>query len=85
MTHVPRTVRSVPQLPRITGRDVARALGRLGWVIVVQKGSQAQLKHATRAGRVTVPPHAGEVIGPGLLRSVFAQAGVTAEEFRAAL
>lgn len=28
---------SVPPLPRITGREVVRALGKLGWVIVAQR------------------------------------------------
>jgi predicted RNA binding protein YcfA (HicA-like mRNA interferase family) len=58
---------------------------RQGWVIVVQKGSHAQLKHPSRGGRVTVPLHAGETIGPGLLRSILSQAGVTVEELRAVL
>jgi hypothetical protein len=49
------------------------------------EGFHAQLKHATRGGRVNVPLHPGEIIGPGLLRAILAQAGVTAEEFRAAL
>jgi len=62
-----------------------RALGQHGWVIVVQKGSHAQLKHPSRGGRVTVPLHAGETIGPGLLRSILSQAGVTVEELRAVL
>ena len=72
-----------PSPPGVTGREVVRALGKLGWVTVFQKGSHAQLKHPTRAGRVTVPLHAGETIGPGLLRSILAQAGVSVEEFRA--
>lgn len=38
----------------------------LGWVVVFQKGSYAQLKHPTRGGRVTVPLHAGEATGSGL-------------------
>lgn len=75
----------MPPLPRETGREVVRALGKLGWIVVVQKGSHAQLKHPTRGGRVTVPLHAGEVVGPQLLRSVLAQAGVTVEELRAGL
>jgi predicted RNA binding protein YcfA (HicA-like mRNA interferase family) len=37
------------------------------------------------AGRVTVPLHAGETIGPGLLRSILSQAGITVEELRAVL
>ena len=75
----------MPPLPRITGREIVRALGKLGWVVVVQKGSHAQLKHPDRGGRVTVPLHAGETIGPGLLRSILAQAGLSVDELRAAL
>jgi predicted RNA binding protein YcfA (HicA-like mRNA interferase family) len=75
----------MPPLPRITGREIVQALGKLGWVVVVQKGSHAQLKHPSRGGRVTVPLHAGETIGPGLLRSILNQAGVSVEEFKAVL
>ena len=75
----------MPPLPRITGRELARALGKLGWVVVAQKGSHAQLKHPSRGGRVTVPLHAGETIGPGLLRSILSQAGITVEQLRAVL
>ena len=75
----------MPPLPRVTGREIVRALEALGWVVVAQKGSHAQLRHPTRGGRVTVPLHAGETIGPGLLRSILAQAGITADEFRSAL
>ncbi|MDA8263961.1 MAG: type II toxin-antitoxin system HicA family toxin [Actinomycetota bacterium] len=75
----------MPPLPRCTGRQVVRALGRLGWVVVTQRGSHVQLKHPTRGGRVTVPVHTGETLGPGLLRSILNQAGVTADELRAGL
>lgn len=75
----------VPQLPRPTGREVLTALRRLGWEVVAQRGSHAQLKHPERGGRVTVPLHAGETLGPGLVRSILAQAGVTADELRSAL
>jgi predicted RNA binding protein YcfA (HicA-like mRNA interferase family) len=34
---------------------------------------------------VTVPLHAGETIGPGLLRSILSQAGVSADDLRAVL
>jgi predicted RNA binding protein YcfA (HicA-like mRNA interferase family) len=64
---------------------MVQALQRFGWVVVVQKGSHVQLKHPVRAGRVTVPVHAGETFGPGLLRSILAQAGLSSDEFGAAL
>lgn len=69
-------------LPRITGREVVHALTRLGWTVAVQRGSHAQLEHPDRGGRVTVPVYAGETIGPGLLRSIPHQAGVSVDEFR---
>lgn len=75
----------MPPLPRVTGREVVQALRRLGWEVVMQKRSHVQLKRPERGGRVTVPVHAGETIGPGLLRSILAQAELTADEFRAAL
>jgi predicted RNA binding protein YcfA (HicA-like mRNA interferase family) len=75
----------MPPMPRVTGPEVVRALKRLGWEVVVQRGSHAQLKHPGRGGRVTVPVHRGETIGPGLLRSILAQAGLSSDEFRSAL
>ena len=75
----------MPPLPRLAGREIMKALQRLGWEVVAQRGSHAQLKHPEGRGRVTVPLHAGETIGPGLLRSILAQAGITAEELRSAL
>jgi predicted RNA binding protein YcfA (HicA-like mRNA interferase family) len=75
----------MPPLPRISGKKVVRALTRLGWTVAVQRGSHIQLKHPDRGGRVTVPVHAGEVIGPGLLRSILNQADTSVEEFRSAL
>ncbi|TMB92880.1 MAG: addiction module toxin, HicA family [Chloroflexi bacterium] len=41
----------------------------------VRKGSHAQLKHPSRGGRVMVPLHAGETIGPGHFHSILARAG----------
>jgi predicted RNA binding protein YcfA (HicA-like mRNA interferase family) len=76
---------SMPPLPRVTGRDLKRALGKLGWELVRQKGSHAQLKHPSRDGRVTIPLHAGETIGPGLLRSILNDAGISADELREVL
>jgi predicted RNA binding protein YcfA (HicA-like mRNA interferase family) len=79
------TVGRMAPLPRITGRELVRALGKLGWQVVAQKGSHAHRKHPDHGSRVTVPLHAGETIGPGLLRSILNQAGVTAEELRRVL
>lgn len=73
------------RLPRVSGADIISALRSLGWVVVVQRGSHVQLKHPDRAGRVTIPIHSGETIGPRLLNSILRQAGLSVDEFRAAL
>jgi len=52
--------------PRITGRELIRALGKLGFAIVRTKGSHHFLRH-TDSRATVVPVHAGETIGPGLL------------------
>ena len=75
----------MPPLPRVTGRELVRALERLGWEVVTQRGSHVQLKHPARGGRVTVPVHSGETVGPGLLRSILSQSGLSADELRTAL
>ena len=72
----------MPRLPRLTGGELVRALQRLGWAIVVQRGSHLQLRHPDRGGRVTVPVHAGRVLGPGLLQAILKQAGIGVDELR---
>jgi predicted RNA binding protein YcfA (HicA-like mRNA interferase family) len=72
-------------MPRVTGPEVLRALRALGWVVVTQRGSHVHLKHPDRRGRVTIPIHAGETIGPRLLASILSQVGLSVDEFRAAL
>jgi len=56
-------------LPMLTARQVLRALEQAGFQVRRQTGSHARLKHAD--GRVvTVPVHAGQDIGRGLLRKI---------------
>jgi predicted RNA binding protein YcfA (HicA-like mRNA interferase family) len=57
------------RLPRLKGKEVVRVLERMGVRIVRARGSRVFLRHAD--GRVTtVPVYSGEVVGPGLLRSI---------------
>lgn len=57
------------RLPRITGKQLIRALGEAEFFVTRIKGSHHFLKHAD--GRCTVVPvHSGEIIGPGLLNSI---------------
>jgi len=57
------------RLPRLKGKELIRILEKLGFEVVRSRGSHFLLRHAD--GRTTtVPVHAGEVLGPGLLRSI---------------
>jgi predicted RNA binding protein YcfA (HicA-like mRNA interferase family) len=56
-------------------REVIQALEAAGWFEVARKGSHAQFKHPTRAGRVTVP-HPKRDIPIGTLRSIEKQSGI---------
>lgn len=75
----------MPRLPRLTGAELVRGLQRLGWAVVVQRGSHVQLRHPERGGRVTIPVHAGKVLGPGLTQAILKQTGVDANELRRVL
>lgn len=55
-------------------REVIRRLLDDGWVQVAHRGSHRQLKHATKAGRVTVASHLNDELAPGTLRSILRQA-----------
>jgi predicted RNA binding protein YcfA (HicA-like mRNA interferase family) len=67
------------RLPVLKPREVCRILERLGFVLVRQRGSHMQYRHADGRG-TTVPNHAGRDISPILLRQIARDIGVTAEE-----
>ena len=70
----------MPKLPRRRGREVIAALRRAGFTVVRIKGSHHFLKHSD--GRCTVVPvHAGEIIGPGLMKTILDDAEITIEQF----
>jgi predicted RNA binding protein YcfA (HicA-like mRNA interferase family) len=66
------------RLPVLSGRDVIRALSRLGYYVRDQKGSHVHLRHPTRPP-LTVPNH--PEVARGTLRGIIRSAGLTVEEF----
>jgi predicted RNA binding protein YcfA (HicA-like mRNA interferase family) len=56
-------------------RDILAALKADGWREVAQKGSHVQLKHPTKAGRVTVP-HPKRDLPLGTLKGIERHAGL---------
>jgi predicted RNA binding protein YcfA (HicA-like mRNA interferase family) len=69
------------KLPRISGGEAIRILGKLGFSQVRQKGSHVILRHEDGRGCV-VPAHRELKIGT--LAGVLRQARVSVEEFIAA-
>lgn len=68
------------RLPRLKGKNVVRILERIGFSVVRTTGSHTFLRHPD--GRATVVPvHAGETIGPGLLRAILRDVEMSIEEF----
>jgi predicted RNA binding protein YcfA (HicA-like mRNA interferase family) len=75
----------MPELRRVSGREAIRALERLGFEQVRQRGSHVILKKQTPEGTIgcVVPLHRELAIGT--LRGILRQANVTAEAFVEAL
>lgn len=69
---------------RVTGKELVRALQRAGFREVRIQGSHHRLRHED--GRVTtVPVHAGETIGPGLLTQILRDCDLSHEDLAALL
>ncbi len=70
----------MPKLPRITAKKAMAALAKIGFVVIRRKGSHHFLRHPD--GRSTViPVHAGEILGPGLLKKILRDCEVTVDAF----
>jgi predicted RNA binding protein YcfA (HicA-like mRNA interferase family) len=74
-----------PKLPVVSGRQVVRALERIGYRVVRQRGSHIRLRDESDPNHlpITVPDH--KTVKPGLLRKILHDADLTADEFVALL
>jgi len=69
------------KLPKLAGKELAKIVEKLGFVHSHTTGSHMIYKHAD-GRRTTIPHHAGEEIGPGLLNKIIKKdLGLTREEF----
>ena len=71
----------MPELPVVSGATAIRALERLGFAIVRQRGSHVMLRRG--ASGCVVPNH--RELKRGTLQGVLKQAGVAPDDFIAAL
>ena len=71
----------MPKPPLVSGKEAVKALQRLGFIFIRQKGSHAILRRKTADGArgCVVPMH--REIQPGTLRGVLKQAGVELQDF----
>lgn len=71
-------------LPRVSGREVVKALQKAGYEKDRQRGSHIVLRHTTPPHRrITIPDH--REVTKGMLRAIIRQAGLTVDEFKALL
>ena len=67
-------------LPVVSGRDVVRAMAKIGYEVDRQRGSHIILRHPNPPHRrLTVPDH--REVAKGTLRSLIREAGLNVEEF----
>lgn len=71
----------MPELPVVSGPEVIRALERLGFRVVRQRGSHVMMRRGVNA--CVVPFH--REVKRGTLRGLLRQAEIDAEEFIDAL
>lgn len=72
------------RIPALTPDDVIRALHKLGFEVVRQRGSHVRMRHPDLR-IVTVPVHAGQDLGRGILGKILRDAQLTRQEFLGAL
>lgn len=66
-------------MPVLSGRELVRALGKLGYRLDRQRGSHMILRHERPPHRrLVVPDH--DPIARGTLRAIIREAGLTVEE-----
>jgi len=71
----------VSSLPVVSGREVVKALDKIGYVLDHQRGSHMILRQQDPPHRrLTVPDH--KEVAKGTLRAIIRQAGLTVDEFR---
>jgi predicted RNA binding protein YcfA (HicA-like mRNA interferase family) len=62
-----------------SGAEAVRKLQKAGWTVVRQKGSHVMLTKLGYQWTLSIPQHSE--LGPGLLRKLVRQAGLTVEGF----
>ncbi|MEK6829371.1 MAG: type II toxin-antitoxin system HicA family toxin [Nanoarchaeota archaeon] len=70
----------MPQLIRISGKELCKILEKIGFEMIQAKGSHVRFKHPD-GRRTVIPVHGNEKIGKGLLKEILKQVKLSREEF----
>ena len=71
-------------LPVVSGREVVKALAKVGYQFDRERGSHMVVRQAASPFRLlTVPDH--KEIAKGTLRAIIREAGLTVDQFKALL
>ena len=73
----------MPDVPLLKPREVVKAFSKLGWDVARQKGSHIILTKEGHIATLSIPDH--PEVARGTLRALIARAGLTIEDFLAAL
>lgn len=74
----------MPPTPRVSGREIVRALERAGWYVHRVRGSHHILK-APDGRRTSVPVHGNTTLPIGTVEGIIDQVEMPVEEFVAML
>ena len=67
------------KVPRVSGRECIKALGKAGFYFKRQEGSHMILRRDDPFAQVVVPDH--KELDRGTLRAIIRQAGLSVDEF----
>ncbi len=71
----------MPKLPRVSGKEIIKALSRMGFEHIRTRGSHAILnKQDEQRGKITVPVPLHKELAKGTLKSIMRQTGLNLEE-----
>lgn len=70
----------MPKLSPVNAKELIKILEKQGFERVHQKGSHLRIRHED-GRRTSVPVHAGEKVGVGLLRKILRDCNITRNEF----
>jgi predicted RNA binding protein YcfA (HicA-like mRNA interferase family) len=67
------------KFPAVTGAELTKALGKVGFEVVRVKGSHHRVENSD-GRRTTIPVHGKETLGPGILLKILRDVEMTRDE-----